>query len=256
MAKKNPGDILTCDWNPVVGCRRYSRGCRKCWFLDGIFPWQQRLGRIPADQAPGEPLVMEGRLNVKSLVSKKGIVGVVQHGDLFWDKIDDATIGRILDVVDAAAAEKARRGDGTRYVLWSKRAERMADVLAARYGDRVPSYLACSVSVEDQRTIDERLPHLLRIRGQRIAMIEPMLGPVNLERFLDVSWVVLGSETGKPKEEPRPAPLPLEWARAVRDLVVPKGIPFFVKQLGASHKKQERILDGRMWDEFPPGFVK
>jgi len=27
MAKNNPGDILTCDWNPVIGCERYSAGC-------------------------------------------------------------------------------------------------------------------------------------------------------------------------------------------------------------------------------------
>jgi len=22
MAKKNPGDILSCDWNPIIGCER------------------------------------------------------------------------------------------------------------------------------------------------------------------------------------------------------------------------------------------
>jgi hypothetical protein len=24
MAKNNPGDILTGDWNPVIGCEKYS----------------------------------------------------------------------------------------------------------------------------------------------------------------------------------------------------------------------------------------
>ena len=67
MAKKNPGDILTSDWNPIIGCQRYSRGCRKCWFMDGIFPWQQRLGNIPADWASTEPHIVEKRMTVESL---------------------------------------------------------------------------------------------------------------------------------------------------------------------------------------------
>ena len=255
MAKKNEGDLLTCDWNPVVGCRRYSAGCRKCWFLDGILPWQQRLGNLPADFSGDHPLVMEKRMNEKSLQSKNGIVGVVQHGDFFWDQIDDRTIGRVLYIVDAVAREKARKGKATKYVLWSKRAGRMADFLAAHYPRGVPPYLACGVSVEDQKSADERLPHLLRIQGHRFVMIEPMLGPVDLGNYLNVNWVVLGSETGKAGGLLSQS-LDADWARAVRDQVVPRGIPFFIKQLGSNHKKPQRVLDGRTWDQFPVGFEK
>jgi len=84
MAKNNPGDVLTCDWNPVIGCRRYSEGCRSCWYLDGIFPWQQRLGNIPPHVLPTESHVFDKRLNSESLRMKNGIVGIVQHGDLFF----------------------------------------------------------------------------------------------------------------------------------------------------------------------------
>ena len=256
MAKNNPGDILTCDWNPVVGCQRYSAGCRKCWFLDGILPWQQQLGNLPADLQPGQPLVMESRMSVASLKSKNGVVGVVQHGDLFWDQFNDRTILRVLNVVDQVAKEKALKGNSTKYILWSKRAERMANFMGTHYSRGVPPYLACGVSIEDQQTADERLPHLLRIQGHRFVMIEPMLGPIDLQNYLDVSWVVLGSETGKAGIHPLPAPLDPNWARVVRDLVVPRRIPFFIKQLGDNHKKSERTLDGRTWDEFPPGFRK
>ena len=252
MAKKNAGDILTGDWNPIIGCQRYSRGCRKCWFLDGIFPWQQRLGNIPADWGPTEPHVVDRRMTVESLKPKKGIVGVVQHGDLFWDKVEDSTIDRVLNIVDRVAREKGKRADETKYVLWTKRAQRMADIITARYRVGVPAYLACGVSVEDQRTADERLPHLLRVPGRRFVMIEPMLGPIDLSAHLEVSWVVLGSETGGADA----VPLDLGWARAVRDQVVAAGVPFFIKQLGNNHKKPIRELDGRTWDQFPTGFVK
>jgi protein gp37 len=116
----------------------------------------------------------------------------------------------------------------------------------------VPSHLACGVSVENQALADERLPHLLRIQGHRLVMIEPMLGPVDLTAFPEVSWVVLGSETGAGG----PRPMPLEWARPVRDWAQARGIPFFLKQVGPDHRRPERRLDGRTWDEFPPGFRK
>lgn len=264
MAKHNPGDILTSDWNPVVGCRRYSAGCRDCWWLDGILPWQKRLGNLPDSLTEGVPLLLEARLDPTRLRGKTGIVGVVQHGDLFWDEVPESSIHRILDVVDRVAAERAesavrRTGRSTsppaaptRYVIWSKRAQRMADVLARRYPQGLPAHLACGVSVENQALADERLPHLLRIAGWRFVMIEPMLGPIDLAGCEDVDWVVVGSETGSP----RARPLNPDWVRALRDFALVNGIPFFLKQLGTSHKRPERELDGRCWDEFPAGFVK
>ena len=261
MAKNNPGDILTSYWNPIVGCQRYSTGCRDCWWLDGIMPWQIRLGNLPETVVEGVPTEIEPRFDPVKLRPKKGIVGVVQHGDLFWDAISDATIARVLDTVDQVAHErqekKARcalngQPDATKYVLWTKRAKRMANFMERRYPQGVPSYMACCVSVENQMLADERLPHLLRIQGHRFVMIEPMLGPIDLSGYSDVHWIVLGSETGKD----RARPLDLSWARQVRDFALAKNLPFFVKQVGSSHKNPVRSLDGRTWDEFPQGFVK
>jgi protein gp37 len=79
-----------------------------------------------------------------------------------------------------------------------------------------------------------------------------MLGPINVKAFTDVSWMVVGSETGTE----RARPMELDWARAVRDVAVSHKIPFFLKQVGSSHKKPNRELDGRSWDQFPTGFVK
>lgn len=258
MAKNNPGDILTSDWNPVVGCQRYSIGCRKCWLLGGatnrgIIEWQQGLGNIPKDIPPNQPYIMEKRLNVASLKPKNGIIGVVQHSDLFWEKTSDETISRILDVVDEVAAGKAKRANTTKYVLWTKRAARMADFMGQRYPGGVPNYLACGVSVENQEIADERLPHLARVKGWRFVMIEPMVGPIDLSSWIrEMHWVVVGSETGGEDA----TPLDLEWVRTIRDQAVANRIPFFIKQLGNNHKKPVRELDGRTWDEFPQGFTK
>lgn len=45
-----------------------------------------------------------------------------------------------------------------RYVLGTKRAGRMAEVLERRFPEGIPPYLAAVVSAEDQATADERLP--------------------------------------------------------------------------------------------------
>ena len=37
-------------------------------------------------------------------------------------------------------------------------------------------------------------------------MIEPMLGPISLKRYLPVEWVVVGSETGSGA-----TPIDLDW---------------------------------------------
>ena len=225
-------------------------------------PWQQRLGNLPTGLVEGVPAVLTARLDPAKLRLKRGLVGVVQHGDLFWDAIPDTVIHQVLDLVDQVAgdrAERNRRGalrgvapDETKYVLWTKRARRLADFLSARYPAGVPPHLACGVSVENQALADERLPHLLRVQGHRLVMIEPMLGPVDLTAYPEISWVVLGSETGPGG----PRPMALDWARAVRDWAQARGIPFFLKQLGPDHRRPARHLDGRTWDEFPVGFRK
>jgi protein gp37 len=246
---KKPGDILSCDWNPIIGCERYSVGCRRCWYLDGIFPWQQRFGNIPLDVLSNEHHVFEKRLTVNDLTKKRGgIIGVVQHGDLFWDKVPEGTIARVLDIVDEVAS---RKRDGTKYVLWTKRAERMVSLLVQRYPQGLPDYLAASVSVENQDCADQRLPYLMQLKGTRIIMLEPLLGPVSLKRYLPVEWVVVGSETGTGAHC-----IDSAWVSAIRDEVKASGIPFFIKQLGVSHTSQDRNLDGRAWNEFPSGWTK
>ncbi len=245
------GDILNGDWNPVIGCERYSAGCRLCWYLDGIFPWQQRLGNIPKTVDPSDMHVFEARLTEKVLKQKKGIIGVVQHGDLFRDAVPTALIHSVLSIIDTVAREKPGRAD---YILWTKRAARMASVLYEHYErGSLPEYLSVSVSAENQVTADERFPYLRTLWGRKILMLEPLIGPVTLLNHLPADWVVVGSETGP---EGRPIPLSLDWVRAVRDETKAAGIPFFIKQLGPSHKKPERSLDGREWNEFPPGLVK
>lgn len=120
------------------------------------------------------------------------------------------------------------------------------------------------VSVEDQQRADERIPLLLQTPAAvRFLSCEPLLGPVDLLRWLDphrnrhtgyppctcikLGWVIAGGESG-----PNFRPMDLDWARSLRDQCKAAGVAFHFKQVGGrTHAAGGRELDGREWSEFP-----
>jgi protein gp37 len=124
-------------------------------------------------------------------------------------------------------------------------------------------------SVEDQTRADQRLPALLETPAAvRWVSAEPLLGPVDLERWLHVpdclwearstctchitagprlDWVVVGGESG-----PHARPMDPGWARSLRDQTRNSMAAFFLKQWGGRNPKSGgRELDGRTWDQYP-----
>jgi protein gp37 len=133
------------------------------------------------------------------------------------------------------------------------------------------------VSVEDQRTADERIPELLAtpaaIRG---VSCEPMLGPidffgsemdgplVNGEPTLAqmsgpngpyfirygasrLDWIIVGSESG-----PRARPCDLTWVSSIKDQCLLAGVPLYVEN---GRKISTPEMDGRTWTDFPQTIV-
>ncbi len=96
------------------------------------------------------------------------------------------------------------------------------------------------VSVEDQKTADERIGPLIETPAAiRWISYEPGLGPVDLEQAaykagrlpesegLGLDWVVVGGESG-----PGARPFDLRWARSIIEQCRTAGTPVFMKQLG------------------------
>ena len=106
-------------------------------------------------------------------------------------------------------------------------------------------------SAEDQRTADERIPALLGTPAAvRWISAEPLLGPVEIDDSLaGLGWVVAGGESG-----PSARPMDPSWPRSLRNQCICARVPFFFKQWGGpTAKAGGRLLDGRTWDEMPPG---
>lgn len=111
------------------------------------------------------------------------------------------------------------------------------------------------VSVEDQATANERIPHLLATPAAvRFVSCEPLLGPVDLTMIEPaiyaakanalsgiwswedgptrkesgkLDWVIAGGESGKDARPMHP-----DWARSLRDQCAYANVPLFFKQWG------------------------
>nr|WP_061236494.1 DUF5131 family protein [Leptospira santarosai] len=62
-----------------------------------------------------------------------------------------------------------------------------------------------------------------------------------------IDWCIVGGESG-----PKARPMKQEWVEEVLAICDKNSIPFFFKQWGGRHKKQNgRTLNGRSYDGYP-----
>lgn len=124
-------------------------------------------------------------------------------------------------------------------------------------------------TVENQQMADKRIPHLLKIPAAvRFLSCEPLLGPLNLELYLQyppmtdgykmtftcqewrgIDWVIVGGESGG-----KARPFYLQWAREIRDQVKGSDAALFVKQMGSNPIDIDRmpIPSGGIYDRRIP----
>lgn len=267
MARQKPGNgISWCDetWNVVAGCTRVSRGCDNCWacrqslriypdisyFSDGKARWNGNVRLFP------------DRLDYPLRWTKPRRIAVGLMGDLFHDGVPDEFIEDVFSIMALAWRHT--------FIILTKRPKRMVEWMKKdwrsvmiegraqkRYNERTgadPSmWLAVNfplpnlwigVSVEDQKTADERIPYLFKIPAAvRFVSAEPLLGMIHLHFgvgnkgtvgqitksgiYDPLDWVIVGGESG-----PGARPCHPDWVRSLRDQCVAAGVPFHFKQRG------------------------
>jgi protein gp37 len=239
-------------WNPVTGCTRVSEGCRNC-YIERTPPFRM-AGRKFINGSTGVQLHPD-RLGQPLRWKQPRRIFVNSLSDLFHEAVPDEFIARVFSVMALAA--------GHTFQILTKRPERMqqwatdeaaralviaasgkADWKAVRwpYAWPLPN-VWLGVSVEDQKTADERIPLLLKTPAAvRFVSYEPALGPLNLRLYMPViergrggpirssgglDWLICGFESG-----PKARPGHPDWARSVRDQCVGAGVPYLFKQWG------------------------
>lgn len=85
----------------------------------------------------------------------------------------------------------------------------------------------------------------------RLISFEPLIGRVGDIDLTDISWAIVGGESG-----PKARPMALDWATELRDICRRDGVEFFFKQWGGPRPKSGgRELEGVEWNGFPWSIV-
>ncbi|TQE33209.1 DUF5131 family protein [Streptomyces ipomoeae] len=200
-------------------------------------------------------------------------VFVNSQSDLFHEEVPDTFVARILAVMVCTPQHTyqvlTKRHGRMRSLLSKKEFAAAVYAEAAELGGPASGpwplpNLWMGVSVESQQWANTRIPALLATPAAvRFVSAEPLLGPVDLTRIpyrgdvpyvLDtltgrygerephtsfwygmaglepIDWVIVGGESGR-----RPRPMPLDWARDLRDqcLNSRRPVAFFFKQTGS-----------------------
>ena len=265
--------IEWCDhtFNPWWGCQRVSPGCEHCY----AEAFDKRMGGDHWGPAATRKIASDAYWKQPHAWNRKAATGIrtrvfcASMADVFEDRPElAAPRGRLWQLIsDTPHLE---------WLLLTKRPEN-ADRLWARATQRVTAQVWAGnvwlgVTVEDQQRADERIPHLLCAPAEhRFLSCEPLLGPINLDRWcfkrrgvIDdlifgsaIDWVIVGGESGSDARPMRP-----EWARAIRDQCANAGTPFFFKQWGewatrgnilarVGKRSAGHTLDGVVWQQLP-----
>lgn len=288
--------------NPIIGCSKKSAGCQNCYA-------EKMAAMLARMKTPGYPDVVNGNAwNGTTAYVQHAMwpvlgwkaprsIFVGSMGDLFLDQRTFEWVDQILD--------KVYKFPQHTFIFLTKRPEVMKEyfdglsepgthTVTAQRLLANPNYGQCShgwhmiylrggflpnlvlgVSVEDQQTADQRIPLLLATpAAKRFISVEPMIGPVDLDRIYEQgtcesgatwgSWesclngkrfdpwsdgevdgcpkldgVILGGESGAKGRRLDPL-----WVMKVRDQCAAAGVPFMFKQWHHENRNEVDPLTG------------
>ena len=204
-------------WNPVIGCEKVSPGCKNCYAekmsnrVRGMMYIQSSDKSMETWAKYDEVLTLDGKWNGKTFCDESALeiplpwkkprkIFVCSMGDLFHDSVPFEFIDKVMAVI----WESHCREKGHTYQVLTKRHERMLEYFQSLPWKRVspiiksmfgrnwgagklayPENLMLGVSAENQEMADKRIPILLQIPAAvRFASLEPLLGPIDLKKYL------------------------------------------------------------------------
>ncbi len=207
-------------WNPWHGCHKCSEGCQNCYayFLD------KRYGRDTNEVVKNKsdfnlPIKMDRDGNWK--LPNGSFVRVCMASDFFLEEADEWR---------QEAWDFIRRRPGVTFSLLTKRAERIKACLPDDWGDGWEN-VSFSVSCENQKRLEERLPHLLALPARhRWVSLKPFIGPVDIAPYLasgKIETVLAGGENYLGSR-----PLHYEWVKKVYDACAENHVQLIFGQTG------------------------
>lgn len=171
---------------------------------------------------------------------KPRMVFVNSMSDLFHKDIPKEYIDQVFDTMEAC--------DTHTFQVLTKRSTLLRKYVNDRYKEQpCPGHIWLGVSVETEQQLS-RVTHLANTNASvRFLSAEPLIGPLHSLKLKGIHWVIVGGESG-----PKARPMKEEWATQILEKCIRANVAFFFKQWGGIRPKSGgRVLDGRVWDEFP-----
>lgn len=270
--------IEWCDvvWNVTRGCSRVSAGCGGPGRIGGCYAERQAM-RFSGPGQPYEGLVRQ-TANGPRWTGRVELIPSKLDEPLHWRRPRRVFVNSMSDLFhealssDAIAAVFGIMACNPRHTfqILTKRPERMREwilgmqehhrqhmsralffrvanyprALDVPFGWPLPN-VWLGVSLEDQKTADERIPLLLQTPAAvRFVSYEPALGPVDFRSWLlsvggitsrgiagspRLDQIIVGGESG-----PNARPFDVAWARSVIRQCREAGVAAFCKQVGAN----------------------
>lgn len=222
-------------WNPVYGCTKVSAGCKNCYAEEIAKKNEDKWGKF------SEVKVREYRLEDPNKIKEPKRIFVNSMSDLFHNDVSADFIFKVFETM--------RRNSHHIFQILTKRPERLLKLDASLYWT---DNIWMGVSIEN-RSVYDRI-NLLRKSSAKIKWlsIEPLLESVADINLEGIDWVVVGGESGE-----KARPMKPEWVQEVLKACREQNVPFFFKQWGGVNKwKTGRMLNGRMYNEFPESYQK
>ncbi len=278
--------IEWCDhtFNPWEGCQKVGPGCDHCYA-------EARNARFGGGTAtnwgPGAPRRRTSAANWKKPLqwNAQADAFMAQHG-----RRQRVFCASLADVFDNAV-DPQWRADlfaliwATPHLDWLLLTKRIGNVMGMladlAHGsdpdlsllDMMPlTNVWIGATIVNQAEADRDIPKLLAVPARvRFLSMEPLLGPVNLERprpgpDLDqgggskicqpwliqsgIDWVIVGGESG-----PGARPMHPDWVTSLRDQCKAAGVPFLFKQWGEwtpgenVERHRGTVATAKWWDE-------
>lgn len=236
-------------WNPVIGCTRVTAGCDHCYaftlheqrhkvYLQHHGRWSENGYPMPRQyEQPFTAIqLLEDRLEAPLHYKAPSMIFVNSMSDLFHSQVPEEYIQKIFAIMQLASWHT--------FQILTKRPGRLRHLATHLPW---PSNVWVGVSIES----DELTPRANALRNVpaavRFLSCEPLLGPLPSLRLEGIDWVIAGGESGAAAR-----PLNEEWVIQLRDRCQAANVPFFFKQWGGKTAKSGgRLLEGKIWDEFP-----
>ena len=231
----DPRPPVSVTWNLWHGCTKVSPGCAHCY----MFRRDEAVGRDPSTLAKTRAFDLP--IRVLGAGEYRGRYRI-PAGSQIYTCFSSDFFHADADGWREEAWDMIRERADCSFFMITKRPERIAECLPPDWNGGW-DHVTVAVTCENQEMADRRLPLYLALPLKRRAvMIEPMLSPVDLRRYLirsdgspSVGSVSVGGESG-----PEARPCDFAWVTDVRRQCAESGVAFSYHQTGA-----RLIKDGR-----------